>query len=428
MLRKIALGIACLTLTFACSDNFRDTKRTDKTDRTTELAKNPELSTLEADAAYGKSGKGEDKGGKGSPTKSDNPGQSDDPSQSGRVDDKMDYSKLETGLYWFGSGGRFQKADSTRPSSYYNPAKPTLIYVHGWQFNSIAVNFYETTVRTVVSNEPIDLAKAWIDQGWNVGIFQWTQFADDELGLVERKIWDASVMTWLAKDGVRRPFAAKLSASELFHQAYLLAMKDQKNPEIRLAGHSLGSQMASILSKRLTDDAVAGRLKKELLPKRVILMDPFMTGGPKDYLQAQANSAVMASYAREYTEKGSMSLEIYRTSLLSLLPQADPHLDLISLSAFRNVANDSLYKPDDQAGKHGYAVSYYLWSMAFKNYVSAAAAPEADPALPKTCISAVSSQSEIQALMRSRQQQKSTDNLTREPNDDPCTWEPKGSL
>lgn len=344
-----------------------------------------------------------------------------------RADDQIDFAELSTGLYWFGRDGRMQKALSALPSDYYSPDKPTLIYVHGWQLGSVSMGAHETPMRIVVDTQQ-DLAKPWIDKGWNVGFFLWTQFADDQLLMAEQKIWDNEAMSWIDSSGLRRPAPDQGSASELFFQAYREAMAEHGQTEIRIVGHSLGSQMASLLTKRLYDEHKAGRLDNRLLPERLVLLDPFFSGRTQSYLMNQKNGDVLRGYLAELITSKALALEIYRSSSVSLLPGADAHPELLSLAAFRNVYTDLIYSLDQQAEKHVYAVAYYLWSFAYPPSTLSAGTSAAPPGIPGTCLSAASTKTELLSYMASTVQVRSSDSNTATPADDVCYLEAKGTL
>ena len=88
-------------------------------------------------------------------------------------------SGLDTGLYWYSKGesgalggvGCKARADGAAMTGYYDPTKPVMVFVHGWQNGSTVAgvrdNFY-------FSEASRNVADAWIDAGWNVALYQWT--------------------------------------------------------------------------------------------------------------------------------------------------------------------------------------------------------------------------------------------------------------
>jgi len=61
---------------------------------------------------------------------------------------------------------------------YYHPSRPTIIYFHGWQAGAMS-NRREEDFTYTFDTETNNTLQAWKDDGWNVGIFYWTPWADD---------------------------------------------------------------------------------------------------------------------------------------------------------------------------------------------------------------------------------------------------------
>ncbi|MCC6175935.1 MAG: IPT/TIG domain-containing protein [Chloroflexi bacterium] len=248
-------------------------------------------------------------------------------------DNPVNFEQLDYGIYWIRCGAcRFGtynqgtqasdpykgRTDAVRAvpgqnDDYYDPSKPTIIYVHGlapWSSDNPSQSggrqdrerySWDTGDAT---GEPVDgvwdTAQGYLNDGWNVGIFYWNQFSDDENWLLgqtdnggvpyisEAKVWSATHpiargMRWRKKDGSYATGAETVNvpASELLLQAYVANLTGNTSGEIRLAGHSLGNQMISRLTERLRyriyDDPYEARLPAYLLPKRVTLLDPYYT-------------------------------------------------------------------------------------------------------------------------------------------------------
>jgi len=211
-----------------------------------------------------------------------------------------DPNSLSYGLYWFGKEQANQKFVADEANAYFDPAKPTLIFAHGWQ--------------PYISNElpdfdfdKNDTIAAWIDDGWNVGIFVWNQFADETTGVTPTGSWftdgppqgvlDAEAKIWTSNgpkemrwrdwseqlwEGGYKPGPDK-SAGQLFYETYLAAL-DGYTGTIRLAGHSLGNQMVVRLTKLVDDGVDAGDVAEDLRPARVALLDPYWSPEARDDL------------------------------------------------------------------------------------------------------------------------------------------------
>jgi hypothetical protein len=235
-------------------------------------------------------------------------------------------------------------------------------------------------------------------------------------------------MSWINPQGQRQTLGGQKAASDFLYEAYMMALAHQQPAEIRLAGHSLGSQMVSALAQRLSEGVAQKKIAARLLPDRVILLDPFFSNGAKAYLNGESNGDRVTRLARQYTGEGAMSLEIYRTSSVSFLPVADSHPALITLSAFRNIYTDGIFTVGQQGEKHNYAVAYYLWSFAESAppYERGNATVSAD--FPKTGISAASPKADLLQFMKSELQIRSSDQATGTPLDDSCILERKGAI
>ena len=47
------------------------------------------------------------------------------------------FRELDYGLYWFGSNNNYQKSIDGQRGAFYDPTRPTVIYIHGWQPTSV---------------------------------------------------------------------------------------------------------------------------------------------------------------------------------------------------------------------------------------------------------------------------------------------------
>ena len=177
-----------------------------------------------------------------------------------------DPNELSYGLYWFGLNGVNQKFVSGEANPYFDPAKPTLIFVHGWQPG------LSDTIPDFDFNGT-DTAAGWISDTWNVGIFVWNQFSDETVVTdAEAKIWTPNGpqgMRWRDHDNplyYSDPPPDTPSAAELFYQEYVAAMTeyDYTGGNIRIAGHSLGNQMATRLTKLVDEGIAAGDAPEHL--------------------------------------------------------------------------------------------------------------------------------------------------------------------
>lgn len=293
------------------------------------------------------------------------------------------FENLDYGLYFFGKGNTCAKFIPGEKNPYYDPKKPTMVYVHGWQQDTTTVSFRESFQFDPQTN----MGDAWIADGWNIAIFYWNQFADEGGPPpvdAEAKVWSASgpkFMRWRARDGSYRWEPNNLkSAGELFFDAYTAALKDNTSGNIRVVGHSLGNQMAVRLTKLVSDAITAGKIGKHLLPKRVALLDPYYSEGEKSYLKGQNWQRTWTGerardYVAELKAKGVI-WEIYQSSLfgdlyLPGLVDSNPQLRLSTAyvhlwPSYNNDGFLGLNIPANLKGNHIHAIRWYFTSYAYK--------------------------------------------------------------
>lgn len=287
---------------------------------------------------------------------------------------------LSAGLYWFGLNDSNQKFVSGEANTYFDPSKPTMIFVHGWQpylsNNMPNFNFNST-----------DTAAAWINDGWNVGLFVWNQFSDETTGTLtddwfangdppqgamdaEAKIWTTGGpqgMRWRdwddLIDGYSDAPAGTPSAAELFYQDYVAAMTaaSYSGGNIRIVGHSLGNQMATRFTKLVHDGITSGAVPEHLRPTRVALLDPYWSPGAKSYLGGKTNAQMVREYIAELVPTGTL-FEWYRSSDWTTPTEADANVELEPLVLYAEMDPDFAANGKD---KHMAAQHLYFWSYAF---------------------------------------------------------------
>ncbi len=199
-----------------------------------------------------------------------------------------DDAPVDMGLYWFGldnkcekwqpaaaeTGGKKSKkkktkrgvADQHGHSQFFDPNKPSVIYVHGFSRRTTARKFRETFNWS--HNDPqygldINSADRWVREGWNIGIFFWNNHADEEMPQdTESKIWTSNgrcgmrYRTICPKKG-HVTFYASSRPSKSISQVLMDLLADVfrgSTAGYRLVGHSLGTQVVvhatTLLSQR----------------------------------------------------------------------------------------------------------------------------------------------------------------------------------
>lgn len=323
------------------------------------------------------------------------------------------FNNLDYGLYWFGYGDTWQKAVPGQSNAYYGASKPTVIYIHGWQNGATARKDRETFNREGAGGPSLDLATAWLNAGYNVGVLYWNQFADEgEVKDAEAKIWTAGgprAMRWRNASGAYSNGPSQ-SAGDLLFNSYKANLAGYSGSNIRILGHSLGNQMAIVLTKKISDAVSAGTLNSKLLPKRVALLDPFYSNNAKSWLGNQWTGAVCRSYVSELKGKGVI-FEAYRSSAVtSTVFVGDENKGLMNMTAFTEL-KPWYFNSVQQTEKHNAAVWHYLWSFSFN--------PPPITGSSNQAASAKTSDSRIATLMNGTQKLVHDQGVyTKEPSDD----------
>lgn len=216
------------------------------------------------------------------------------------------------------------------PAAAYAPERDTLIFMHGAQ-----PDFVEHDERVwLVSDEGVEFALSWLAQGWNVAIFQATQFMDEPLEhfeAAEGKIWNAHYygqMRYKYRTAGGRVHTADAPATEdlahiaLRHYVALFGGGSAPphppggaGPEVRLVGHSLGTQLALRVAFLVGEDE---RIARKV--DRVALLDPVHSDGAKTYFRTgrygHSLDAVMGFFANRLRLAGT-AVEVYKTSMIN---------------------------------------------------------------------------------------------------------------
>jgi len=334
-----------------------------------------------------------------------------------------DANNLCYGLYWFGLNNANQQFVHGEANPYFDPAKPTLIFVHGWQPGISALNPPNFTYSYIEGMIPksVNTANAWINAGWNVGIFYWNQFSDEaDRTDAEAKIWvndGPQRMRWKKGGGsYEEAPAGTPGAGELLYEAYLAAMTEYAytGGNIRLAGHSLGNQMVTRLARLIDDGIEAGTVPEKLRPTRVTLLDPYWSIGAKDYLGGKTTAQMSREYIAGLLPTGTL-FEWYHSSSLTVEPWGDSNEGLKPMILWADMHPD--YEWDDMS-KHCAAYNLYFWSYAF----AGPAACSGEACLGMNRLLARLSDAQLAAVSRSDYTwAQSAGNLTPTPNDDAYT-------
>jgi hypothetical protein len=295
------------------------------------------------------------------------------------------FDQLDVNIYWYGPGNMNQRAVPGQSNPWFNPSKPTVIYIHGWA-NGTSQRWARESFNRSELNGNGDVARAWLDRGWNVGIFYWNQLSDEgEVKDAEAKIYtvDRSKFTnatrWRNAAGQYQTGPA-LTVTEQFVNAYLGAMQEFNGPEVRIVGHSLGAQLAITGTSALWRQSKTGALASHKVPKRVALLDTAYLKGAHSWIGNQWTGEVGRALVRE--NRGEIAYENYRTSgATSNGFIGDDNKGLINMTAFVEV-KPYVFGGADFVKKHNFAVGYYFDGIQVAPRVKCTRAPVPSAAQP----------------------------------------------
>lgn len=290
---------------------------------------------------------------------------------------------LDYGVYWFNSENRSRKAFDEKnnsrinaPTEFYDPSKPTVVYFHGWQQNATLDNYRKETFQFIDTDNGVNMntAKIWKDQGWNVAMFYWNQFADEaELKDAEAKIWSVNgskQMRYCLSDGSYSTIQSPGNSMgvEAFNQLSTL-LADNTSNNIRFVGHSLGNQLASYTSFLFSEAVEKGELPPRIMPDRLELLDPFWSKGAKSYLEDYNgdgsndwNGERTRWYIAKMIERNNLAVTWYNSTLILNAGIGDsnqPLKDMVALQSLRFWYVSSIAI----ATKHVNARHSYFWSL-----------------------------------------------------------------
>lgn len=279
------------------------------------------------------------------------------------------FSELDYGLYWFDGSNNYEKATSGQSNAYYDPASPTVIYIHGWQSESTEDEFRESFDWTHADAPDQIMSNAWWNAGYNIGILYWNQFADEsEVKDAEAKIWTASGpkdMRYRLSDGSYEQLSGNDNVTDLLFDD-LVGFMDGNfyGSEFRIVGHSLGSQVAIRLADELFVAADNGNISSNLVPDRVALLDPFFSNDGKDYLGGNWTGEESRWLVFDLIDEG-MAFEAYRSSSTSSsVFVGDDNQALLDSVAFIEL-EPWYFWFWEQTEKHIAAAWHYFWSFEF---------------------------------------------------------------
>lgn len=178
------------------------------------------------------------------------------------------------GIYWFGDDNfDYVRSGANMDVKYFDSSKPTFVFAHGWEpdkdnstdglFEDF-VTHKETVEKTGISDLR-DYAKILKEQGYNVACLSWFSYAKS-LGDLFRYIW----LDFDGGDALSVRMAMELA----------ITLGEDYNQDVKLVGHSYGSQLALATTYQLVKLQEKNAFKNDhIIPTRMTLADPYF-GSP----------------------------------------------------------------------------------------------------------------------------------------------------
>lgn len=229
------------------------------------------------------------------------------------------------------------------------------------------------------------MADEWIDQGWNIGSFYWTQFADEPtVEQAEDKIWpicfpvtdvcDAPSMRYKQKDGsFKTPPANSIpSVSDLMYEAIVastVGAQPEKGFKLRIVGQSLGGGVVVGAGYRLAAAADAGLIPGHLKPERVSMLDPFWTAAhARDILPRMYRLRHVHNVTQDMSRTSSFSAPAGYREALQALPTSSLSVAFVWQDA-KYISDQNAYLAGAAAmtAKHMSSKAFYFLSINPKN-------------------------------------------------------------
>lgn len=346
--------------------------------------------------------------------------------------------KADYGLYWLKNSGtdsesaapacrsmfkKMQCMQQLEATGYFNPHKPTILFIHGWQPDTVKnKNRFDLCYSYKQENgqeSPLyNTLHYW--QNWNVAVFYWNQFADEDNVLAaEEKIYSTQGkqgMRWaylntsgqlnycergmssciMPKKGWREQTILEL-AYQAYQNAFPLFFHP---PELRIAGQSLGAQVAIQLTDLVMHNASLPQ------PTRLDLMDPYFSpnniNNKKWHIPTKIADYNQQKISDIEALNPQLPIAVYRTSTVSFAPTGNPAKALMDQIAFTYLFPEFLSGQGDMLEMQLHEASIFLYFESMKSK------PNIIPGSPATYYAnAAASNQDVLNLMRQKRYQVS---------------------
>lgn len=199
---------------------------------------------------------------------------------------------LDIAIYWAHSDSNdnvvWRKACESNILDVFDPTKGVFLMTHGLQ-----PNYVETGQRFTLEPSLIPIIRPYLGIGKNVGIFEWTQYADRGVGnFLPVESWIYATQTYrnieysfINKRGELEITDSPLNETivDMFIREYrrhsdLMEIVNNEQ-DVHFIGHSLGTQVVTAAAYRIAHDS---SIKKKM--NHVTLLDEVISPGTKSYL------------------------------------------------------------------------------------------------------------------------------------------------
>lgn len=184
---------------------------------------------------------------------------------------KIEYDpSTKYGVYWYSDDGNYVRSSSDMSKDLFDPSKPTFVFAHGWEpdeensSNGLVEDLvtHPDTRKQTKTTEVRNYAKELREQGYNVALLGWFSYAKD-LGDLFRFIW-------VEFDGGN-------ALSVRFAQELAAVLGEDYSQDVKMVGHSYGSQVALATTYQLTKFKENGLIANgHIIPTRLTLADPYI--------------------------------------------------------------------------------------------------------------------------------------------------------
>ena len=282
----------------------------------------------------------------------------------------------DTGMYWYktDAAGKTevvtkacQKGDNKeacfarlKKQGFFDPNRKTIVFIHGWQPSSMEKKdrfdlCFQYTKEDGKPSQVYNTLKYW--KNWNVAVFYWNQFADEDtpyVGVVdaEAKIYSTDApngMRWAYLDDAgKRHYCSdadskcimpKQTVVDMAYDAFINALPNKENfkgDALRITGQSLGTQIAIQLTDRVMNNPALPQ------PTRLVLLDPYFSPDddtintiyhlPKSV--ADFNSDKVTDILKI---NPNFAISEYRTSKISFAPTGNPGWSIANRVAYNEL-------------------------------------------------------------------------------------------